>query len=96
MLPRGRRPPPKFIKNIDGEEFTGRVNLDGGKKSKEFLIEVIQYGTYKRKLTSLASTKVVKQVPYSKTIWRKASGEEIDVLILEDRMVCVEDIIKEK
>ena len=55
-----------------------------------------RYGTYKRKLTSLASTKVVKKVPYSKTIWRKAKDEEIDVLILEDRMVCVEDIIKEK
>jgi len=91
-----RRPPPKFIKNIVREEFTGRVKLDGGKKSKEFLIEVVQYGTYKRKLTSLASTKVVKQVPYSNTIWRKASGEEIDVLILEDRMVCVDDTIKEK
>lgn len=89
MIPPYRTPLP-YEEYPKKEELTGRVKsktIKNGRSSiDELWVEAVvsgyrQYYWYSQKRNSTE--------PYSKTIWRKAKDEEIDELIIGDKLIPV-------
>ena len=90
MIPPYRTPLP-YEEYPKKEELTGRVKsktIKNGRSSiDELWVEVVVSGYRQYYQYYPGDSKGTK--PYSKTIWRKAKDEEIDELIIGDKLIPV-------
>jgi len=93
MIPPHGLPPPNHEIVTEFESLTGKVKLKEYKERNsiinEFWVEVYVVGRKVYELNMSFNAERYTDEPFSKNIWRKASEDEIDHLIIEGKMVCV-------